>query len=777
MKYMTRRNEMRFLRAGRWALVAGLLVSLWPAAGWCAMPPQPAILRFDFGTADSQVYTNFMPVTEKTVFTNELGYGWGGAQNISSANRQGPDALFRDWVASSPPFEIALPDGQYSVWLVVGDNDNYPRGFTVTQKNTAGQVETLLTKKVEFQDWWDWYFALQDIEWDDVQSLWDTYVEHKFKSYTLHVKVTGGRMRLALGGVPVCCLVVYPQALETEAKIVLEQMRAAQRAEFDRLYKLKAPNPFIAPELIGPEARRDGLFLVGRNYLQSEESADAYTPRNTTNALEGFAALGQYEALTPAILPLRDFPSAKLTISDLKGPSGAILPASAIEIGCQRYAIWPNSPLGTGSHIVPRDIVPRNTVRLHASMPQRFWLTIKVPADARPGDYSGTVMVTAGQSRSELPVHFKVLPFQLDPASHVARGPFYYFPSETGDRFWEVVENDFKFLAEHSMNSVPEFPAWYDVLTRDGQPNPKWAEEMDKFVALYRKYNFSGPVPPYSMINIARWSGLPPIEKPDEPVSAETRKRLTDYISTLKVEEKKRGWPEIVFYVSDELSNEGAAGAKWGVRYLKLLDEIRKQVPGGFRTCASMDGVPELVMVPLLDFPMPNAGCVPGNEYIDSIRKAGHQLWLYNGTGFSRFGFGFFVWRTGATGRYVWHFDFRSYNPTSCPYNAFDYWIGTKYIFGYATRQGVRRATPDSERAREGIDDLRYLVTLEKAIARNSGKPEAKKAREWLAWLCNGIDVNLSHYNEYGDWHWSVYDKLRWQAAEQIMKLQGRPIL
>ena len=48
--------------------------------------------------------------------------------------------------------------------------------------------------------------------------------------------------------------------------------------------------------------------------------------------------------------------------------------------------------------------------------------------------------------------------------------------------------------------------------------------------------------------------------------------------------------------------------------------------------------------------PMPNGGMglIPDTMDCRDIRAAGHQLWLYNGWGFDRFSFGYFLWRTGA---------------------------------------------------------------------------------------------------------------------------------
>ena len=54
---------------------------------------------------------------------------------------------------------------------------------------------------------------------------------------------------------------------------------------------------------------------------------------------------------------------------------------------------------------------------------RRFWLTVKTPADAKPGVYRGTVTVTPEQGQpAEVPIEFRVRAGTLDPVD-IPAGP------------------------------------------------------------------------------------------------------------------------------------------------------------------------------------------------------------------------------------------------------------------------------------------------------------------------------------------------------------------
>ena len=83
---------------------------------------------------------------------------------------------------------------------------------------------------------------------------------------------------------------------------------------------------------------------------------------------------------------------------------------------------------------------------------------------------------------------------------------------------------------------------------------------------------------------------------------------------------------------------------------------------------------------------------------------------------------------------------------------------------------------------REGVDDMRYLATLEALVAEHEGTPEAASARTWLESLRRGVTpghVDLEPIEEEspllvwlaGKLDGADYRRIRRQAAEHIGRL------
>jgi len=81
-------------------------------------------LNFDFGTAASPVASGYTRVTDSTVYSAGLGYGWTSTSNVGSRDRGAPDNLKRDLVFSRSDrgFNVDLADGEYTVEVIIGDN-------------------------------------------------------------------------------------------------------------------------------------------------------------------------------------------------------------------------------------------------------------------------------------------------------------------------------------------------------------------------------------------------------------------------------------------------------------------------------------------------------------------------------------------------------------------------------------------------------------------------------------------------------------------------------
>jgi fibronectin type 3 domain-containing protein len=83
----------------------------------------PTTTRFDFGTVSSPLESGYASVTESSLYSAAVGYGWDSSVGLNSRDRGSPDNLRRDFVFSSSDhtFSVDLSNGVYNVTLIVGD--------------------------------------------------------------------------------------------------------------------------------------------------------------------------------------------------------------------------------------------------------------------------------------------------------------------------------------------------------------------------------------------------------------------------------------------------------------------------------------------------------------------------------------------------------------------------------------------------------------------------------------------------------------------------------
>lgn len=210
-------------------------------------------------------------------------------------------------------------------------------------------------------------------------------------------------------------------------------------------------------------------------YLPDAEPAGGVV----TNVLSLAAAKGEIETVSFSVKPERDLEKVDFIPSDLTGPGGAKIPASAadfalVKVWYRADGRWKTSWSGhTGRptlindlvlhdddliRVVESDDVANRTILLRFSYPegpvyvdmrkhgnggdhfrhelypvmdakkfvpfdlkkgrfQQYWFTWKIPADAQPGLYRGTLDVKeAGKPLGALPVEVEVYPFALPTA-------------------------------------------------------------------------------------------------------------------------------------------------------------------------------------------------------------------------------------------------------------------------------------------------------------------------------------------------------------------------
>jgi hypothetical protein len=97
----------------------------------------PNVYKYDFGTSSSPVASGYTRVTEMTTYSAGSA-GWTDTSGLESRDRSAvTDDLQRDFVMHSSAartFKVDLPNGAYSVSLIMGDSD-YARDNMVVKVN------------------------------------------------------------------------------------------------------------------------------------------------------------------------------------------------------------------------------------------------------------------------------------------------------------------------------------------------------------------------------------------------------------------------------------------------------------------------------------------------------------------------------------------------------------------------------------------------------------------------------------------------------------------
>ena len=153
---------------------------------------------------------------------------------------------------------------------------------------------------------------------------------------------------------------------------------------------------------------------------------------------------------------------------------------------------------------------------------------------------------------------------------------------------------------------------------------------------------------------------------------------------------------------------------------------------------------------------------------LSDLKNSGSDLWFYN-IGQDRFTFGYYLWKTKAKGRLQWHYQL----PSVDPYFDLD-GRESDYCATYPSLEDHPINAVWFEWVREGVNDYRYLVTLDnlirkvEALNNPSFSARLNEAKTLMADIDSSVHVEL----DKNKWAFDDYSKRRRQMAEEIVKLR-----
>ena len=528
----------------------------------------------------------------------------------------------------------------------------------------------------------------------------------------------------------------WPQALSA-----LTEARAANRT----FIVIPCNRPVMSPR-------------QGGNELLSLATAD--------KTLTVSACAGEYEPVSALAYALQSTPGLTVSCSALKGGAGTI-PAAAVDVRLlkawyqgastnigytpskwlipelllkddelvrvdtdkQDNYLRSTAPDGTNTYLLcssrdsknlagvrPVDAATLQPVSVVAGASREFWVTIHVPQDARPGTYQGQLTFSSTAGRATLPLQVTVLPFTLQPSRLTYSIDYRGVLSPDGEpkigSEGKSVEQYRAELADMKAHGVL-YPTNYI-----GHDEAQLRRALDLRQAL--------GMPTDRFYNLGYSSGQQTAEQ--LPGMRQEVKWWLDFL-------KPFGYQNVYFYGIDEATGEALARQKaaWqacqeaGGRTFVACYKKTFEAMGALLNTAVLAGVPD-----------PDEAAKWHSVGSQAFCYANPQVGVEDPAVYRR-NFGLLLWKAGFDGA----MDYAYQHAFGHAWDDFDDTTYRDHIFAYPTINGVV-GTIAWEGFREAVDDVRYLTTLEKAIAAAPAarRKQADEARQWLSSL-NPATVDL----------------------------------
>jgi hypothetical protein len=540
------------------------------------------------------------------------------------------------------------------------------------------------------------------------------------------------------------------------------------------------PNPF--PALTSEEQAR-GFVFAPQPWLKLVYPTTYPTRAEINQKLQCQLAPGETEPMTLAITADQPLRNVRVQLyAPLTDARGRRLPLEGVSLGVVRHMqrwLTNGAPLQPGQRYERRPLLiyPNQPFDVPARETRQVWLTVQAPADQRPGVYEGSLQLAAEGSGLLVPLQVRVLPIALAEAQPTY-GMYYRQDEQPKDYQTEAFyRRSMADMRAHGMNSM----SLYANVERK-QPDGTWQMDFEQDtsryslthqMALLSDAGLASATHPLLFLATGKSDGI-----------FGNQEKLVAAVEELR---RARGWPELLFYLVDE------PGSAARIALAKELNDIVHRVPG-VRTTTALGDPGELA--DYYDVWITSTSA----QNLDAILKLGREkhkeVWAYNcqwnGTqpANDRYFCGYHMWITGLRGNWQWCYtegfggsaSLKDELPHKLPYYEEPWYVN--YVL--PTPEG-NLPTLGWEARREGVDDYRYLQTLRAAIAAAPKKQRAlaQAAERFLADAARRLTPPaqaLPATNTGRNYGFVMhpglgptdYDALRAQAAEHLIKLQGR---
>lgn len=349
----------------------------------------------------------------------------------------------------------------------------------------------------------------------------------------------------------------------------------------------------------------------------------------------------------------------------------------------------------------PIDASTLQPVTIPGKTLKQFWLRLHVPADAAAGKYRGSIRLSAqGITPVDIPIEVTVHAFEL------ARSQKTYSIYYSG----KLDPNSSKgTIAAHYKSEEQYLAETRDMLAHGVRYPNLWQTRQ------------SGLVP--RSLELRKKAGLPNdklfiLSPPGPPAGAATMVKLWRKLTD------GHGYKDIYLYGLDEASG--------GPLRVQKPSWANAQKAGGKMFASAWKEDPFKIMGSLLNVAVWSGGVQP--EKAKQWHSVGSEIFSYSNPQAGveepllyRYNYGLALWKADYDGAMTFAYQY-AYGHI---WNDFDSERFRDHCFAYPTVNGVV-GTMQWEGFREGVDDVRYMATLEKAIKKAGKTGTAREAMQWL---------------------------------------------
>ena len=492
-------------------------------------------------------------------------------------------------------------------------------------------------------------------------------------------------------------------------------------------------------------------------------------PGRSAKSVAVECARNEYEPFQLVLRSAEARHGVEVSVSALRGPKGATLPAVKVDRVGFVPIDWPSGyfqtdvpawhqkvPVGHGAtdgwaDWWPDPLIPNGAFDLEAGRAQPMWFTLRAPLDAAPGEYRGEVTVRAAGDRVTLPLRARVLPFALPERTRLKvmfdfrSGPGGDFGSgiraAEGHRAW------YRLMAEHRIGTdhiapSPKFSYRDGKVTMDAAAFDEVAHyclnELKMQVCYTPEffYAFGWAYTPKKVF------GLEPFTPAYNDALKQAYRLFTEHV-------RQKGWHDrFVYYISDEPHFDHPFVIEQMKKLCALVHEVDREIPIYSSTWRHVPAWDESLDL----WGIGQYGCFPVAQ-IERLAKAGkHFLFTCDGQmatdtpllATERM-LPYYCWKYGVSGFEFWGLSWWTYDPWKFGWHTFinqsddgkrHYWVRYPNGDGFLTYPGAPVgvdgpvSTIRLEQIREGLEDYEAMATLAELVTKAKEQGKATAAAE-----------------------------------------------